>query len=170
MNNTNNINSPSDINDFFNLQYAKILEAQKKLNLKTVEDVTGIVSEANKQTEEKVSKSLQEKFEAVKNNVLNGIKSSAEEYVDKSVDNKLNSSVRKDLETFKKQLSDEVVDAFKTFQDDLRLSGLNLTVKDRDGKPNVDQVNTIKFTNGSVTNKGGGQVEVDTTTGGPAGS
>ena len=45
-------------------------------------------------------------------------------------------------------------------------SGTALTVKDIDGTPTVSNVNTIQFTNGSVTNQGGGVAEVTLTAGG----
>lgn len=44
--------------------------------------------------------------------------------------------------------------------------GSALTVKDIDGTPTATNINTIRFTNGSVTDDGGGQVTVTTGTGG----
>lgn len=46
------------------------------------------------------------------------------------------------------------------------VGGANLTVQDIDGNPLVTNVNTIKFTNGSVTDDGGGVVTVTTGSGG----
>jgi hypothetical protein len=46
------------------------------------------------------------------------------------------------------------------------VGGANLTVQDIDGSPLVTNVNTIKFTNGSVTDDGGGVVTVTTGSGG----
>ena len=45
-------------------------------------------------------------------------------------------------------------------------SGTSLTVREEDGSPSVSSVSTIRFTNGTVTDNGGGDVSVAITAGG----